>query len=263
MTAAPFRFGPQPIADKQLALVRLGALQLWAERRPFEWRVHVLHANADAEQPSFVDAQTSAAPPPEALCERYVASEVSSALVLEPRLGERAFVARPEHPLHLLPSQTIVLYITTPLWVAVRFGAGNPIAFEVPTSRPSDTWFGDLTGKGELCYAARTRARLELAELEESALRATTAVEVKNLAEESLVLERIKLPIPNLELYQDTDGRFWTSRVTLTRRSAGSDATLERGKGAPALARGAERAAPAREEVSDNALVRVFEAWGL
>lgn len=106
---------------------------------------------------------------------------------------------------------------------------------DLPVQRPSDTWFGPSSREGEVCYAARTRAILDLQDLPLRTVRATTPVRIKNNGQTPLLLERLLLPIPHLSLFATHDGRLWTEELSIHCDQEMRSAHLQIGKGAPAM----------------------------
>ena len=147
-------------------------------------------------------------------------------------------------------------FVSNPLWI--RLGndrLGNLL--DEPILRPSETWFGPSRILGELCYSAATVPRLHLENISVPAQRAVTPARVVNRAAEVLVLERIKVPLPHLELFEDPEGTLWTSSVELHRaESWGTEATGEVHFSAHPQA--ARRVAAAREQPESPGLVRAL-----
>jgi len=133
---------------------------------------------------------------------------------ISPQLADRPVVTRPLTSTELLPRESATLLVSTVLWARIGIGA-RPLA-ELPTLRPSDTWFGPNTIRGELCYASQTRARLHMNNVQVSAFRAVTPITIRNDGDDNLKLERINVPVPHLTLYCDGT-RFWTSALSVVR----------------------------------------------
>jgi hypothetical protein len=189
---------------------------------------------------------------------RYALGDNVQQVSLVPRLGDRPFVARPETPFVLPPGARAQVFLSTPLWVGVR--AGTELA-EVPTWRPTDTWFGASTMEGRLCYASRTLLKRERQQVSVRPHRAITTVTLRNEHAEPLRLQRLQLPVPNLALYRAQDGVWWTGDLVLVHAQAEGLARIELSREAPALAPDAVRQAEPREAVvGDHALVRVFNS---
>lgn len=66
--------------------------------------------------------------------------------------------------------------------------------------RPSDTWFGPTTSEGEPCYASKTVCRLRVEDVPLRPHRCLTKVTLRNRADDSLSLDRLKLPVNALAL---------------------------------------------------------------
>jgi hypothetical protein len=131
---------------------------------------------------------------------------------------------------------------------------------DVPTYRPSDTWFGPNTRVGELCYAARTSARLSLDQVVRRPGRAITELRLINDGHDALRIERVKVPVPHLGVFRSEDGVFWTERVDLHRKPDEAQATIEIVPGAPAIAGATTRIAEPRETGTPSILVRALGA---
>lgn len=68
---------------------------------------------------------------------------------------------------------------------------------------------------GEMCYAKYTDARVSLESIKRRSHRAITTISIVNEDEEPLVITRINLPAPFLDLYSDGSNQFWTDNVWL------------------------------------------------
>jgi len=145
---------------------------------------------------------------------RFLLRAADGSIRITPQLADRPVVTRPLTSTELLPRESATLLVSTALWARVEVGAQT--LAELPTLRPSDTWFGANTREGELCYASHTRARLHMDNLQISPFRAITPITIRNDGEDNLKLERINVPVPHLTLYCDGT-RFWTSALSVTR----------------------------------------------
>jgi len=145
-------------------------------------------------------------------------------LMVSPHLADRTVVARLNQAVLLPPGETVVLYVGSPLWLQFRWR--EHMLLDLPLARLSDTWFGPNTRSGELCYASETHARLNLNDVGPRPYKAFTQVEIKNLAEDMLKLERINIPVPNLSLFHGDD-RWWTGRVRVTRNETGGNGEIK------------------------------------
>lgn len=234
---------------------RIGPFHLRVARFAGEWR---LEREVDKTDPLADELELAEAveidAEPLARVDRYGFAGDDEELDLEVALADRAVVSRPEESFRLPAGERITLFVGTPLWI--RISAGGRLLSDEPILRPSDTFFGQTTMEGELCYASRTFCRARLEKTIRRPHRALSAVHIQNLAEEPLPLERIKLPVPYLALYLAADGRLWTEDVSFERREGAAD-TSRLEKHPPNHAQGARLLAPARIDDS-NLMKRAF-----
>ncbi len=206
----------------ETAGIALGPLKVVLERRRHEWRVG-WDREADVMHRAFGLERLSpgALSPEHPNLARHAPGQQHDAFLLRPR---------PDVPFRVLAGRDVDVYVSTPIWLAVLLGPGRPDAgqdaagfdagpeasrelFEIPVTRPSDTWFGASTVEGELAYLSRTAARLELDELPHRPGRAVTRIRVRNRTHESLTLERVLLPAPELQVFVDAGGHLWTQGI--------------------------------------------------
>lgn len=175
-------------------------------------------------------------------------------LVVLPRTADRPIVSLPADPFVVPQHATLVLFVSTPLWVEVRFE--DAAVFDVPTLRPVDTWVGPTTGPGEAAYANRTQCRQELDEIPLRPYRALTPVEVRNRSASPRPLERLRLAVPFLSLFSTDEGRLWTERIELSIEDDRTDSRIA--AGAPAEARGAVLVSAPRLATPSGGLGRIL-----
>ena len=251
-TVSPW-WGQVELELNQLHYWHVGPSHIWSLRRASEWRLY--HVQDDPADPSPPE-QNPAEPPAEGVRTwRYSLAKTGRQLALSPLLAERAVIIKPAEPLLIPSGEEVRLYADSPVWL--KFSAGKPLG-ELPSLRPSDTWFGPNTLEGELCYASRALGRLELSELELKPWRPVTPILIHNSASELLTLERLRLPVQHLSLYAGEEGSLWTQSVTLERQGDGELAELRLGRSAPREAGRSERLAQARTPAEQNLVVRAF-----
>lgn len=205
---------------------RIGPCHLQVHRTEYELRV-VLWRDEDAHDPTFdMDVPVDEEPPASAILGRFGFQRSPDRISLLPVPADRPVIARPEHPFYLPPHERAVIYVSSPLWVQLHAGNSGAMLFEQPLYRPSDTWFGDSTRSGELAYASRTTARLDLENIPILSHRAISAVELENRADTVLELDRLRLPAPNLSLHATAGGHLWTESVFLVREEDGDVAAI-------------------------------------
>jgi hypothetical protein len=198
----------------------IGPLKLAIQRLPNEWQL----AYERAEETDVETTNRGHHAVAESIAgldypnvERYVLDQTSDTLQITPILADRPIVTRPVNPLHVPVGEAATLFVSSPLWLRIEVGDPAKVIQELPIARLSDTWFGPSTMEGELCYASRTNARLNLANIPIRTHRAVTAVNIVNRASTQLVIERLELPVPYLSLFEGDNGGLWTEAVTMER----------------------------------------------
>lgn len=240
---------------------RVGALRLWVERRPSEWRV--AHWSSDDPSDGACEVEvpcTGTSAPEDVVRERFGLRATGPEFRLTPVLPDRSVVSRPETPFHVLAEAEVQVYVSTPVWLEVA--AGTPVRrlLELPLFRNSDTWFGSSTREGELCYANRTTLRQTYDDLPIRPHRALTPVRIHNRAESPLLVERLNVPVPYLSLYVGPDGALWTQSLVYDIAREGDTAEMHIDKGLPSEAPEAGLVGGPREIGSRNMLVRALGA---
>lgn len=250
-------WGSLSFEESSKVRLEIGPLCLWIARAEHEWLVQWQQAQdpmldmaqvvRDVECPAIKDEDGVL---------RFATSWEGFRLRIYPSLADRGVVVRPETPTILGPHDEVAFYVSTPLWLCLETDTGIPI-MEVPTFRPSDTWFGDFQD-GELAYASRTAGRVSLSDVRPYHARALTKVSIRNEANEPMMIERINIPVPLLTLFQDSEDRFWTESLSLIAQERGSLVQLQLSPSAPKEAKNAERVTMPRTESSSNVLVRAL-----
>ncbi len=240
---------------------RIGPFQLQAQHLPNEWLICYRHFD------ETVDDSLEITEPSEALLEaedadllRVVTEDPSNTIDLSPRLADRPIVARPETPFLIMSGAVITLYVSSPLWMDIQLGSPPRQVLEVATWPMSDTWFGPSTTRGELCYAIKTNARLNLENLPLLPNRAVTQLRIENRTSDNVWLERLTLPAPNLSLYVDDHQNFWSQSVVIRVVGGGGSAEVDLGKGPPPAAVGARIISEPRARAHRNIFLRARHA---
>ena len=244
---------------------QIGPLTLFAQvkrgERLFGWKA----ANDPFQDTLSIAVPCSETPDPEDYkFSRYAVGNINSPLALQPRLGDRPFIVRPDSELFLLPAQTAVLFVSTVVWVATFLDDGSDeacVLLEIPARRPSDTWFGPSTLEGELCYASRTSARTDLDSIGPRPHRAITPVEIKNLGSDSLPIDQLRVPVPALSLYHDRNDRLWTDTVRFVREEGERAASMTVPEASAHLPEGRTLLAPPRAPVEAGTIVEAFSRF--
>lgn len=250
-------WGPLAMRGEESGRLKVGPSTLWFRHGHGEWGVSH-HRGDDLNDDVWSWDVPGDAPPEGVPSFRFVYGTRSQGLVVAPATADRPLVARPEVPLRVLPDQEVVLYINTPLWVMVKEIAVESALLDVPVWRPSDTWFGADTMEGELCYAMRTHARLELGEVPRRPHRALCVVQFHNKGQDTMALERIKLPMKAFSLYSDDRGLLWTEVVHAEHRDRRGQPEASLGKPPRDIAGELEKVSISRDEASGSPLSRVL-----
>ncbi len=220
-------WGAYDLEIGQLGHWRIGPLSLHVHRRASEWLVAWESKGDPKEETTEIKVPTEGALPVDATVNRFPVQATNGPVTLMPRLADRPVIIKPETPLYVPGGERVTLFIGSPVWVDVAVGKPPRSLLEVEAYRTTDTWFGPNTRQGELCYASKTLARLNLEDCTVRPHRAITAVEVQNNADESLLIELLQLPAPLLALFATEENVLWTQSVTLTREDSGNQTSLK------------------------------------
>ena len=251
-------WGRFTIEDGAILRWSIGPLQMWIERAGPELRVkwsHTGEANEAREEVGVTEEEELE----RSDWTRYAFSESPDVLTLIPSMADRSMVLRPQEPMVIPSLERATLYVSTPTWIVLQGGRAERFMAEIPTWRPSDTWFGNFQ-EGEVCYAGTTRGRRTLEELLVVPHRATTAVLLNNASSEPLPVERFSLPVKSLSLYTDAAGRLWTNGMEVTYATAGLEhAEVKIDAGAPVDAGpGCALVSTPREKTNQTLMHRMF-----
>lgn len=235
---------------------RLGSLTLWVTRLTNEWQVGHRWSNDPLDE--TIELREDILLPEDLELRRYLFSSGGRTLRVVPRVPDRPFVTRPEMPVIIPPGEQATLYMASPLWVELAAGDPLKVFTSIPVWRAPSTWFGEDLIEGTLCYASRTRARLDPTGLRRGP-RVATAVFVNNEHDEPLRIERLALPLPQMSVFRAADGRFWTESTTVAYDpSIKTPAKIE--SGPPREAGATTRVSGPREDPRVNILARALSA---
>ena len=255
-------WGTYDLSDKGSLQKQIGPLLIEVKQLKNEWCIYYEQQNElldaiEENQPEVIDFSFDE----DMFKERYVLDEFPPKVTLIPALADRPFVTRPSTPFYIPSRQSVVIYVSTPLWVKIGVGEEDFQLTEIPTIRPSDSWFGPNTIRGELCYASRTKARLSVDELPKRYHRAITPIEIINKDDSHLLLEKINLPVPYLHLYEIAGKYLWTQGVRMVRKEEDEPALLEILKGPPSQAAdGAVFLSESRKETVEDNIIKIISS---
>jgi len=252
-------WGDFEVPLERWACWRIGPMTLWARPSPGEWRL-AWHSEEDPLMDSMTIANPADGEPKSDELElaRFALESVDGGLRLTPRLADLSVIVRPETALWIPPGQRTVLYVGTAVWIGINCsGSGHPKLIELPTFRPSDTWFGGNTRVGELCYASRTKARTQIELLGKVPHRAITPVELVNLGIDTLNVEQLRIPVRALSLYE-ADDRLWTDGIRFTREEGSRNAEFDIPKASKHLPKARVKIAEPVEPLRRKSVVEAF-----
>jgi hypothetical protein len=194
---------------------------------------------------------------------RFVIRKTSDKLTVLPALADRSIVSRPYTPFSVPTGENATIFLSTPLWVSFSYGRPLRKLYEFPLQRPSDTWFGNSTIEGEICYASRTYGRLNLENLTGHLYRAITQVQIQNKSNTPLLIERINVPVPFLSLFYAKDNLLWTETVSLVHNRETSLAEFQIQKKPPPITKSPKLISKPRQDPQKSMLIRAFSALKL
>lgn len=215
-----FWFTSKNIRERPL-YIEAGDLCVTICRRPYEWQVNHHWVKRDDQGTLFtrsLEENCESKTPPDRIAMETMSSDIS----LHPRLADRSIVARPISPFVIPSNNTITLYVSTPLWLSIKFSQN--LEQELPVQQLSDTWMGPIFGNGVLCYGSKTHARLDKNLLPNLPFRALTPISINNEGSEDFRLERLNIPTPHLSLFEG-ESQFFTEPLSFS-----LDATNQKSK---------------------------------
>lgn len=200
--------------DGDVFHLRYGPLDLYLEKIDNEIRMRWMTTN-DWMDASFHYQFPFQGMFPETLLteKRFAYAGKTANLNVVPCLGEKAFVAKPDKTFMILPGEKATIYLSTPMNVKIIDANNNRVISEIPVIHRNQTWFGETPTYGQLCFFTQIRAALVEDNLPFRPHRAMTHVVVDNRSKQVIPIERLKIPVNFLTLYQDDRGLFVTSSL--------------------------------------------------
>ncbi|MDT8388908.1 MAG: hypothetical protein RRC34_00180 [Lentisphaeria bacterium] len=145
---------------------------------------------------------------------RWVGGAEFDRLIFKPIMPDRPIVVRPEMPVSLLPKETAMFFVGVPSFISVCVGKHEKQLCDIPTSILSNTWFGETTVDGALCYGLKTTAKREHNQLLNHPFRVICPIRIKNASSEILDIESLCLPVKHLSVYLG-ETRLWGNQETV------------------------------------------------
>lgn len=183
------------VEEEQSRFFKIGNMVLCLDRFNHEWHITTYR---EGEQPL-----------------KTFAAQASNEILLKPTLPNRALLSRLDRPFYVPTGETLLLYISTPVWIRIEAGSPPIVLDEVTTETLPDTWFGKNTLEGELCYANNTLCSARLEDLPRDITHVITPISIENRSKETLLLQELKIPLLYLSVYSDLQNHLWTEPLNL------------------------------------------------
>ena len=202
--------------------LRYGPLDLYIVPEATEFRVYWMTSNDWMDSSFHYQYPFDGALPLNLLSEkRFAFGEKCPTLKVAPILGERPFVVKPNTTFKILSDERAKIFLSTPMNMALTDVDNQQKIDEIPVLHRVKTWFGETPTHGQLCFFTKIHAALVEANLPFRPHRALTHLHIENRCKEPLTIEKLKIPVNYLTLYQDSRGLFVTSSLHLTIGSGG------------------------------------------
>jgi hypothetical protein len=194
------------IEEEQSRFFKIGNLVTCVDRFNHKWHITTYH---EGEQPF-----------------KTFAAQASNEITLKPTLPDRPLLSLLDRPCYIPAGETLLVYISAPLWIQISAGKPTTILDEFATETLNDTWFGKNTLVGELCYDNPVSGSPRLEDLLQDATHAIIPVSIENRSRQTLLLHELKISLSYLSVYSDKQNRFWTEQLHMYQESSNTLETL-------------------------------------
>lgn len=236
----------------ELAELRIGHLRFWYKLSTDE--LWIAYKGYDPYTATPEDLQTI---PEEINWSRWAFKKKPEKIRILPVFPNRSVVAKPEYPFSLAIGAQAKIYVRVPVWLQIEVAKrkSEPL-LEIPTVILSNTWFGTFTD-GELCYWLSTRARREISTDQENPHLIICPVHISNTSEDKLLVEKLRLQVKGLSLYNDS-GQLWADETLVSYRGQNDVSRIEISGKIPNGATNAELIMKPREPIKKGFAARTF-----
>jgi hypothetical protein len=208
--------GPLALKIGESFHLRFGPMDFYVEKLESEVKVRWMTSNDWMDSSFHYEHPFTGAFPSNLLTEkRFAFSGHAPELWVAPCLGELPFVVRPDTTFIILPGEKIKIFLSTPMNLRLQQAQSKEIIDEFPILHRVKTWFGDSPTTGQLCFFTRIHAALFEEKLPFRPHRALTQLMVENSTNHPIPIEKLKIPVNHLNLYQDERGLFVTSSLSV------------------------------------------------
>lgn len=203
-------WGTFGVEEEQSRYFKIGSLVLCADRFNHKWHITTYR---EGEKPF-----------------KTFAAQTTNEITLKPALPDRSLLSPLDRPFYIPTGETLLLYISSPLWIQIAAGSPPILLDEFATEILADTWFGKNTLEGELCYANQTYCSTALSDLPRDTTRVITPIYIENRSPETLLLQELKVPFPFLSIYSDSQNHLWTEQLNISQAAPNNiDTTVIKG----------------------------------
>lgn len=183
------------IEEEQSRFFKIGQLVTCVDRFNHKWHITTYH---EGEQPF-----------------KTFAAQTSNEITFKPTLPDRPLLSLLDRPCYIPLGETLLVYISVPLWIQISAGKPTTVLDEFATETLADTWFGKSTRTGELCYNNPIHGSPRLEDLPQDSTHAIIPVSIENRTRSTNLLHELKISLEHLALYSDKKNRLWTEHLHL------------------------------------------------
>jgi hypothetical protein len=188
------------VAAEQSRYSKIGPIVLCIDHYNQEWKLAIRQNNQATENPN-----------------KILGSFLSQdEIKLKPILADRNMVVKLNCPLYIPTGGLLNLYVSTPAWIRIEIGTPPLLLDEVPTEILADTWSGENTLDGDLCYAGTSSAAPRLEDILQDTTHITTIIALQNFSRDRVYVHELIIPLPFLSVYSDSQNLLWTEQVQLS-----------------------------------------------
>ena len=196
--------------------LRFGPLDFYLEKIETEIRVRWMTSNDWMDSSFHYQFPFTGMFPENLLTEkRFAYSEKAPLMKVAPCLGERPFIVKPDTTFMVLPGEKAKIYLSTPMSIRLTDLNFKQVIDEIPVLDRVKTWYGETPTQGQLCFFTRIHAALIEENLPFRPHRALTHLYIENSSKKPIPIEKLKIPVNYLTLYQEDRGLFVTSSLSV------------------------------------------------
>lgn len=238
--------------DESPLHLSLGLLHVWIRQKDSEiWIAHQYEKNlpADKEAGEILNEHKS--------WSRWAHKSPENSLVVTPVFPDLPIIVSSEFPLKISSGTKIQIFTRIPIWIRISFSKSDYILTEIPSIRLSRTWFGTPL-EGELCYWSTTKARRNLAAVENKPYVVNCPIWITNKSSEDLNFEKFCFRVERLGIHRVKD-ELWSGQTEILYhgKELNSDITMT-GKLPADLGKGEQLSKP-RNPIHKSLATRTFK----